>query len=260
MELEKETPVAEVMAVEKTPEIPPPTATTVVAQPTEEPIASAASATGVDLDEEFARMLQEQEFSENGGNFYQDKSSYYTPDYTPSTLHFSASLTPLEPSTNFTPIKPPSMAELTKQDLVTKETDYDPEIVCLICHQSPKDYIILPSCQQPHVYCMQCSNKMLNNTVQQTNRYRNYSTPRKSRNGQQSLQCVLCSSISYLDNLNSLRRRKKRKVETMSKCPIHGEEFCLYCTGNAHGRYNKFIFFYRGCGIVVCDVCGSFCA
>ena len=55
------------------------------------------------------------------------------------------------------------MKELTKEDDDETTTIHDPETVCLVCHQSPNEYIIIPTCQQPHVYCMSCASKMLNN-------------------------------------------------------------------------------------------------
>jgi hypothetical protein len=40
-----------------------------------------------------------------------------------------------------------------------QDPDYDPAIVCLICKQSPMSYIVLPSCEQPHIYCYSCAEK-----------------------------------------------------------------------------------------------------
>lgn len=74
----------------------------------------------------------------------------------------------------------------------------------------------------------------------------------KKRSGQ-SIQCVLCNAVSPLDpsaGLNSLRRRKKRKIEQrQEKCSEHNEDFqlfcledvqlvCFMCAAAKHSRHN----------------------
>eukprot|EP01118_Nematostelium_gracile_P010118 TRINITY_DN3460_c0_g1_i2.p1 TRINITY_DN3460_c0_g1~~TRINITY_DN3460_c0_g1_i2.p1 ORF type:complete len:886 (-),score=282.73 TRINITY_DN3460_c0_g1_i2:28-2508(-) len=191
-------------------------------------------------DEEYAKMLQDQEYStghqSNKYGYYGEQPQY--PNKAPS---------------NFTPVKGRSISELmaeTKQEKKGEESD----IVCLVCHNSPKEYIILPNCQQPHIYCMTCAEKMVKmGGAPPLNRY-NYprAVPNKRNNGQ-TIQCVLCSSMSSLDptaGLAALRRRKKRKLENHLLCPDHSEEFnmfcmecnelvCILCAGApVHGRHN----------------------
>ncbi len=90
----------------------------------------------VETDEELARRLQEEEYS--GKNKYKHHDAFGYDEYASAPV-------------NSTPVKPPSLSELKKEDTAPKDKDYDPEIICLVCRQSPKEYIVLPNCQQPHV-------------------------------------------------------------------------------------------------------------
>lgn len=160
---------------------------------------------------------------------------------------------------NFSPssktVKPPSLQELKKQEVSPPEKE-ESDIICLICHNSPREYVVLPSCQQPHIYCMTCANKMVKNqSVNNPISYRfpNRNASNKRTTSGQSIQCVLCNSSSSLDpigGLSSLRRRKRRKMEEKKPiCPIHNEEFmlfclddmesiCYVCAGSTHSKHN----------------------
>jgi len=197
----------------------------------------------IDLDEEMARKLQEAEYIS-----YKSNSIHNSPDYSKNynSYNYQNSQIP-----SFTPVKPPSMSELKKENTEPKDRDYDPEIVCLICHQSPKEYIVLPNCQQPHIYCMTCAHKMINS--------KNTNSPFRGRrrsplhnNRGSIIQCVLCSAISNLDpvgGLTSLRRRKRKKTEDKrDKCREHNEDYCFFCMDDSellcfmcaskHSRHN----------------------
>lgn len=77
-------------------------------------------------------------------------------DYQPYGYHEDVS----PPPSNFTPVKPPSIKELMKEAQEPQKEDSD-GIICLVCHSPCNEYIILPSCQQPHIYCMACATKMV---------------------------------------------------------------------------------------------------
>lgn len=203
-------------------------------------------------DEEFAKQLQEKEYSG-----YQAKGGYGHYGGSPFGYHgsynYDMSGEPASgPPGNYTPVKPPSMTELLAQPAEPQEKEGGDGIVCLVCHGSPKEYIILPNCQQPHIYCMACAGKM----VKQGPPVNQYNYPRRhsqKRGNAQSIQCVLCSSVSPLDpvgGLSSLRRRKRQRTETKrDKCSEHAEEYCLFCmdcvelicyqcAGAVHSRHN----------------------
>lgn len=194
----------------------------------------------IENDLEFAKKLQEEEYSDLGYDNPKFKASY-TEEYNENPyLHQTSYKREYSPHSKrfHQPIKPPPLSELSKEDEPMKDQDYDPDIVCLICHQSPKEYIILPACQQPHIYCMACATKMIKQGNPK-NRYgygysRFSSAHKRATNGiGQPIKCVLCSAVSTLDpdaGLNYLRR-KKRKVEEQitGRCSIHNEDFCLFC-------------------------------
>jgi len=150
-----------------------------------------------------------------------------------------------------TPVKGINIKDL-KQDINAPQPTIENDLVCLICHKSVIEYVILPACQQPHIYCMSCANKMIKEGPPQNPHYGNYRENNKKRSNEHTIQCVLCSSESHLDpsgGLASLRRKKKRKLEDKNKCPEHNEEFqmfcldcveliCVNCLGGAHGKHN----------------------
>lgn len=54
--------------------------------------------------------------------------------------------------------------------LETKEKEQE-SVICLVCHQGLKEYIILPNCQAPHIYCMSCANKLIKQGAPQNDYY-----------------------------------------------------------------------------------------
>ena len=164
---------------------------------------------------------QDQEYNEN------TKFGYYG-DFGYAAKNRATSYVP----GNYTPVKGPSLSELMAETSnESKDREESDGIICLVCHSFPKEYIILPNCQQPHIYCMICAGKMVKQGPP-INKYNyNRKIPQKRSNGQ-TIQCVLCSSVSHLDPVGGLTslRRKKRKTETKNQlCTEHNEEFCMFC-------------------------------
>jgi len=135
---------------------------------------------------------------------------------------------------------------------LTKEEAEDPDFYCLVCRGRPKEFITLPNCAQPHVYCINCANKLLQPpTLQRYGRY-NYAAAarhqKKIRQLQESLakkkqiQCVLCKSINLVDagsGIDPLRRiRKRRKTSEQAQvqqvdpgiCLEHNDAVIMFCT------------------------------
>ena len=108
-----------------------------------------------------------------------------------------------------------------------EEADADPDFYCLVCRGRPTEFITLPNCSQPHVYCTACANKLLQPpTVHRYGRfYGSLSRQKRWKQLQQTLsnkkqiQCVLCKSVNYVDaatGIDPLRRiRKRRKTSEM---------------------------------------------
>jgi hypothetical protein len=106
----------------------------------------------------------------------------------------------------------------TQEKNLDSEREEDDEFQCLICYESPdgtllllfslffsypkpssispsSEYIVLPMCKTPHIYCMECAERL----YQQTNTSR--------------IQCPLCSVVTPVDSgrgLRGLRRRRKK--------------------------------------------------
>jgi hypothetical protein len=109
----------------------------------------------VDLDEELAKKLQEEMYKEQYGGYGNGSYGNKSWPYYGNSGGYGGYSQPHRGSSSasFTPVKPPPLSELKKVDSSSaKDKSEDSDIVCLICHQSPSDYIILPSCQSPHIY------------------------------------------------------------------------------------------------------------
>jgi len=78
-------------------------------------------------------------------------------------------------------------------------------------------------------------------------------TSHKRELSSNSIQCVLCQSISTFDpasgGINALKSKKRRVLVDVSNCPQHAEELCLFCiqcselicpvcTGSTHAKHN----------------------
>jgi hypothetical protein len=82
-----------------------------------------------------------------------------------------------------------------------EDADYDPSVVCLICKSSPKTYIVLPSCEQPHIYCFSCAQRS-QQTPRDEERYGmfgRYNNRNRNNTNAATITCVLCKSVSKLD-------------------------------------------------------------
>lgn len=98
------------------------------------------------------------------------------------------------------------------------------------------EYIILPNCAQPHVYCVSCAQKLMETTNTQPPRFL-YSLPRRIRSSsnQPQITCVLCKSVTYIDikiGLEGLKRRRKRQQVpelTPDFCSTHKTEHIMFC-------------------------------
>eukprot|EP01087_Luapelamoeba_hula_P024322 TRINITY_DN921_c1_g1_i1.p1 TRINITY_DN921_c1_g1~~TRINITY_DN921_c1_g1_i1.p1 ORF type:complete len:913 (-),score=180.52 TRINITY_DN921_c1_g1_i1:35-2773(-) len=172
----------------------------------------------MELDMEIAKSLQEEMYSSHGGGGggggSRDRAAH-----------------------SYTPVKAPTLAELRKE-LKEEEKDYDPSIVCLVCKISPKTYIVLPSCEQPHILCMPCAEKS-KNTPREDRDHHHYGRQfnRHRHSNKPSITCVLCKSVSVLDStsgLKALKRHRKRKREVgATRCDLHNEDLSLFCNEEA---------------------------
>jgi len=176
-----------------------------------------------ELDVQLAAILQEQMYSQPNNPFPSGFGAPYTPMY--FAHHSHDAVPPGKPGPK---VKPPSLDELKKQAMEEKKE----EDVCIVCKQPPIEYIYLPSCQVPHIYCISCAQK----TIQpQPVNYRFARSKRKPVT-KNAIKCVLCGSINPLDpaiGVSGLRRVKKRKYPdsfTPMICPEHKEEFIMFCT------------------------------
>eukprot|EP01119_Soliformovum_irregulare_P018691 TRINITY_DN5781_c0_g1_i2.p1 TRINITY_DN5781_c0_g1~~TRINITY_DN5781_c0_g1_i2.p1 ORF type:complete len:609 (-),score=152.14 TRINITY_DN5781_c0_g1_i2:44-1870(-) len=125
---------------------------------------------------------------------------------------------------SFVPVKPPKL-----EDLMKPQETSDEDVACVVCHSSPQEYIVLPACQVPHVYCMPCANKVMAQGGIPNNPYHH----RRAKAVKTGIQCVLCKASSPVDpsvGLAALKRRKKRKMDqNVNQCPLHNEEYLLFC-------------------------------
>jgi len=114
------------------------------------------------------------------------------------------------------------------------DPNYDPNIVCIVCRQSPVDYIVLPNCPQPHVYCAPCAIKLSKPDENQHHpwgmRQRRNNKKREGPGG--SVSCVLCRAVSPLPDqgLSALRQRRVLAKEDPMMCPSHNQEVLMFCT------------------------------
>jgi len=102
---------------------------------------------------------------------------------------------------------------------------------CLICRSVIHEYIIFPNCKIPHIYCVNCAEKMLTMPQQK----QPFAKPR----GQtpKSLKCVFCQAISPLDErgLNAFKRTCRKPTTSFKTglCERHPEQpihyYCLDC-------------------------------
>jgi ubiquitin-conjugating enzyme E2 Z len=175
--------------------------------------------TGTSYDEELAFALQQQLYNEIAA-----EESFDAPEdevtYRPNRLK----------------IKPPPLSELKTSTV----DDPNSEIKCIICRQSLDEYIILPNCAQPHIYCMSCAQKTMKNTTPEQYPPPPYKLPflRRKKNqslpSQQHITCVLCKSVTYFDEKNgieALKRRKRPQVSELTPdfCPKHKTEHIMFC-------------------------------
>eukprot|EP01122_Echinamoeba_exundans_P007647 TRINITY_DN2398_c0_g1_i1.p1 TRINITY_DN2398_c0_g1~~TRINITY_DN2398_c0_g1_i1.p1 ORF type:complete len:897 (+),score=244.48 TRINITY_DN2398_c0_g1_i1:337-3027(+) len=153
-------------------------------------------------------------------------------------------------------VKPPKMEDLMKSDAAVA----DPDLVCLVCRQSPSEYITLPNCGQPHTYCMACAGKLVKSMSSFSQELR-YLPPNISRvlhkeRDKKMITCVLCKSVNFIDasGITPLRRIAKRKRAPdapLYQCPVHpNEASILFCTefnqlccpeclmGDSHRKHN----------------------
>jgi len=200
----------------------------------------------LELDEKLAKEIQ--------GSMYAEYVPIPIPKH-PNAKYkqFNNKLTP-----KYNPIKPPTMKELLEQtdENQNSEKISGDSISCLICHQPLKEYIILPGCLTPHIYCIPCAGKMTKQggNINPMNYRRLHGKLKEVNNTQtQTIQCVLCSKVSTIDpigGLKSLRRKRKRAdSERPDHCLEHNEEYqmfcmddqeliCYSCAGGAHARHN----------------------
>ncbi len=115
------------------------------------------------------------------------------------------------------------------------DPNYDPNIVCIVCRQSPVDYIVLPNCPQPHVYCSPCATKL--SKPEDPNQHHPWGMRQRRSNKKHegpggSVSCVLCRTVSPLPDqgLAALRQRRVLAKEDPMMCPTHNQEVLMFCT------------------------------
>jgi len=212
--------------------------------------------TQFDLDFELAKKLQDEIYSEPSQPTNLPYGVLPYSDISPNAYATS----PVYPGKTATSVKAPNMNELkaqAKKKIKIDQPSDNEEKICLVCHQALDVYIMLPSCKQEHIYCLDCADKMVkfgsnsNRVPSRVYRTKKTQPNTTANNNQSSIQCVLCKSISYLDgksSLKSLRRKQKRK-KISDKCSIHDQEFCLFdlddnelicyvCAGTTHANHN----------------------
>lgn len=114
------------------------------------------------------------------------------------------------------------------------DPNYDPNIVCIVCRQSPVDYIVLPNCPQPHYYCLPCATKLSKPEDPQHHPWgmRQRRNNKKKDGPGGSVSCVLCRTVSPLPDqgLAALRQRRVLAKEDPMICPSHNQEVLMFCT------------------------------
>lgn len=152
------------------------------------------------------------------------------------TKKWTGSQSPAARSTPGAKVKPPTKEELLKAE----QNVADPDLVCLVCRQSPSEYISLPACSQPHTYCMACAGKLVKsvNSLNQDLRYLppNISRALAKEKDKKFISCVLCKSVNFVDSagiapLRRIAKRKRQENAPLYQCPTHPRETAiLFCT------------------------------
>eukprot|EP01124_Arcella_intermedia_P004017 TRINITY_DN1226_c1_g2_i1.p1 TRINITY_DN1226_c1_g2~~TRINITY_DN1226_c1_g2_i1.p1 ORF type:complete len:419 (-),score=121.92 TRINITY_DN1226_c1_g2_i1:116-1372(-) len=153
-------------------------------------------------------------------------------------------------------VKPPSRAEIcrTAEEEMSAKVSGN-EILCIVCHkETQEEYVTLPNCSQPHIYCVGCAEKLVERGSAKDARYlhgrkRNRDS---TNNNIVRVHCLLCKCITEVDSKIGIRYYRKRKnrfplledeskepplkrtkteneKQVAPKCPEHGEEFILFC-------------------------------
>jgi len=138
-------------------------------------------------------------------------------------------------------VRPPSLEEM---GLDSNMENYDSDVICVVCHQIPMNFVVLPNCLQPHIFCIHCASKLAKQgpsseffaTIKQKKGF-DRSLAHQMRAAEQStyVSCVLCQRLSELkppfNSLHHINQRNPTKCAEADKtmCAEHHlllDKFC----------------------------------
>jgi len=158
-------------------------------------------------DEELAKKLQAELDGEAATEYHQpaptqslESALFQTPYIQEAATNTATTVTVESKLSNLSVSVETSTEEKDEGNEKPSESNEE-EFQCLICYEVPDEYVILPMCKVPHLYCMECAEKMMSNQPQQNT----YSSPYYRRGGtnnasNKTIQCPLCSAVTPLSD------------------------------------------------------------